>query len=247
MPQIIATATYCHGIKLNLIMISKILWINKKHVLLFLLTSFLFALKTKAQETPQKASYGQEVSESQDQIKTLFDNNKQNAFGGFGTPLFGIGKFADQWNAVIGGKGGVIINRKVALGLVGMGKAGSTPIENDIGTYDNAHFSYGTGGLFVEFLAGLTNPIHLSFPINFMIGGTSVEQKVEEGEDIDIESSGLYVVEPGISIEFNVTRYFVPSLQVSYRNVFLNDEMDYVNESDLSGLYIGLNFKFGKF
>ena len=131
------------------------------------------------------------------------------------------------------GKGGVIINRKVALGLVGMGKAGSSPIENNSGTYDNAHFSYGAGGLFIEFMAGLTKPIHLSFPINFMIGGTSVAQKVEQGEDIDIESSSLYVIEPGINIEFNVTPYFIPSLQIFYRNVFLNDQMDYVNESDL--------------
>ena len=193
------------------------------------------------------AAFAQETEEAQQEIRTLFDNDKKTTLGGFGTPLFGIGHFADQWSAVIGGKGGVIINRKLALGLVGMGKIGSSSIEDPSGNFDNVDFSYGAGGLFVEFLMDVTNPVHVSFPINLMIGGTEVAQEMEQADDINIESSGLYVIEPGINLEFNMSRYFIPSLQLSYRKTILNKELEILKESDLSGVYIGLNLKFGKF
>lgn len=193
------------------------------------------------------ATLAQETEEAQQEIRTLFDNDKKTTLGGFGTPIFGIGHFDNQWSSVIGGKGGVIINRKLALGLVGMGKTGSNSIKDPSNNFDNLHFSYGAGGLFVEYLMGATNPIHLSFPINLMAGHTEVKQKMNHANDIGIESSSLYVIEPGINVEFNVSRYFVPSLQVSYRKIILNKELEILNESDLSGAYIGLNFKFGKF
>ena len=180
-------------------------------------------------------------------IQTLFSNNQKNTYGGFGTPIFGIGQFADQWNAMVGGKGGVIVNRKLAIGLIGMAKVGTSSIDSGTITNDNLNLSYGAGGLFVEYISRLEKPIHLSFPINLMLGGVSIKEDIENGDDSEIESSSVFVLEAGINLEFNMSKYFIPALQVGYRNVFLNETMNLVNENDVSGLYVGLNFKFGKF
>lgn len=193
-------------------------------------------------------AFGQKENELQGEIRTLFQNeNKQKTYGGYGSPIFGIGQFDDQWNVMIGGKGGIIINRKIALGLIGIGKIGNTSLESQNPLYDQLELSYGAGGVFVEYFAGMEKPIHFSFPLHLMAGMASVENNIDNENDQDLESSGLISIEPGINIEFNMSRYFVPTLQLSYRKVLLNSSMDYVNENDLSGLYLGLNFKFGKF
>jgi len=67
--------------------------------------------------------------------------------------------------------------------------------------------SYGAGGIFVEYIFKLESPIHFSIPVNFMAGGISIEDATSD--DSEIESSGIFIIEPGINLEFNVSKSFI--------------------------------------
>jgi hypothetical protein len=54
------------------------------------------------------------------------------------------------------------------------------------------------------------------------------------------------VVEPGLEVEINVTRFFKIGLGASYRLVRQSDLIT-VSDKDLSGFSGGLSLKFGKF
>ena len=77
-----------------------------------------------------------------------------------------------------------------------------------------------------------------------MGGGVSVEDATSD--DSEIESSGIFVIEPGINLEFNVSKYFIPGISLSYRQVFGSSLVN-LSDQDISGVSIGLMFKFGNF
>ena len=64
---------------------------------------------------------------------------------------------------------------------------------------------YATGGLYIEYIFNLESPIHFSIPINFMGGEILVHNAISETE---VESSGVFVIEPGICLELNVSKNF---------------------------------------
>lgn len=183
------------------------------------------------------------------EIKTIFSNDstKHTSFGGYGGPLIEVPQINKDWGIIIGGKGGVIVNRKLAVG--GIGKAlvsNNNFLGNDLNGNENAslNLSYGVGGIFVEYISQLENPIHISIPVNFMGGGVSVEDATSV--DSEIESSGIFVIEPGINLEFNVSNSFIPAINLSYRQVFGSSLVN-LSDQDISGVNIGLLFKFGDF
>jgi hypothetical protein len=183
------------------------------------------------------------------EIKTVFSNGDSNTktIGGFGGPLFQVSNINNDWGIIIGGQGGVVINRRFAFG--GIGKSlvnNSTFVGDDLNGNNSASLSmnYGGGGLFFEYLFKLESPIHFSIPVNFMAGKISIEDVTSDASEI--ESSGFFVLEPGINLEFNVSKSFIPALNISYRQVFGSSLIN-LSDQDISGVNIGLIFKFGNF
>jgi len=182
------------------------------------------------------------------EIKTLTSNEgPETTFGGYGGPLIQVPNINNDWGLIIGGKGGAIVNRKFAIG--GIGKALVTSndfIGDDLNGNENASLSlsYGVGGIFAEYLYKLENPIHFSIPLNLMGGGVSVEDA--NSDDSEIESSGIFVIEPGINLEFNISQAFIPAINLSYRQA-IGSSLENLSDQDLSGISFGIVLKFGSF
>lgn len=99
----------------------------------------------------------------------------------------------------------------------------------------------GAGGLFIQYINRGDKAIQYSVPLHIMAGGVSVKENDEE-----VESTGIFILEPGITLEFNVSDNFIPGIAVSYQQVF-GSSLDNVDNQDISGINIGLVLKFGKF
>ena len=201
------------------------------------------------------------ISFSQD-IKTLFKRDTTKAFhmGGYGEPLAGGTQINQDWGGMIGIKGGVTFNRHFTIGPIAKVYVGFWEFKgNNLNYNDSANLELymGSIGLFMEYSIKMESPIHITIPLNIMVGGvqinedTSVDNSFNGGNKgnsskYDVESSGLVLIEPGVNIDFNVAKFFVPSISVGYR-LATGSRLFNVTDQDLSGIYFGLGLKFGKF
>jgi len=180
------------------------------------------------------------------ETRTLFSNDGTNpkTKGGYGAPFIQVPNINSDWGIIIGGKGGVVLNRKFALGGIGYGLVHSSDfLGDDLNGDINAslNLNHGAGGLFVEYIHKSESPIHFSIPVNIMAGRISVNDATSETE---IESSGVFIIEPGINLDFNFSKSFTPALNLSYR-LAVGSSLENLSNSDVSGVNIGLIFKFG--
>lgn len=183
------------------------------------------------------------------EIETFTSNpDKQSTtIGGFGGPILQVSQINMDWGLVFGGKGGVIINRKWAFGGIGKGLTKSLNfLGDDLNDNKNASLdlNFRAGGLFLEYLINLEKPIHFSIPINLMAGEVYIEDATLV--DSEIEASGIFMIEPGINVEFNISKFFIAGINLSYRQV-LGSSLINLSNQDISGANIGLIFKFGSF
>lgn len=189
-------------------------------------------------------SYAQEA-------QTLFGNVGVEKVAGFGGPWLAFTELKGTSGAMIGGKGGAVFNDQIGFGLIGMGFAGNVKFKgDDLNGDTNADLKavYGAGGIFLEYIVGLPKLVHLSFPVNIMVGGVKVEQESSSTNNSDnekeIESSSLFVLEPGLNLELNVSRYLILGGNVSYR-VVSGANLKNISDNNLSGLSVGVVIKFG--
>ena len=181
------------------------------------------------------------------QVQTLFDPSTGS--GGYGALSIGYTQINNRDAILMGGRGEWVIGHGFGLGLAGYGFV-NDPIYDPI---DDLNYSLagGYGGLLVEPIAGGLKPVHFSFPVIIGIGGVALIENY--GWDYwDYPHSGsaehdiFFVFEPGVELEFNVTRFFRTAAAVSYR--FTSDvEISGMEQNVLKGLNFKLGFKFGKF
>ena len=142
--------------------------------------------------------------------------------------------------------GGVIINGRFAFGGIGMGLVNSMDIIDDDSNGNNdasLDLNYGAGGLFMEYIFNSESPVFFSIPVNLMGGEITLEDPTS---DTEVESSGVFIIEPGINVDFRFTSNFVTGINLSYRQV-IGSSLDNLSDQDISGVNIGLIFKFGSF
>ncbi len=184
------------------------------------------------------------------EIKTLFSNQKSIGF--YGSLSLGYSQIHGKDALTSGVRAAMIFNHSTAIGLAGYGFA------NDMESYkwedENAlrySLAGGYGGIFIEPIVGGMNPVHVSFPVLFGIGG--VAQVSHYGTDYweypyndTYENDMFFIVEPAIELEVNLARFFRTAATFSYR--FTTDvELPDVAPNVLRGPQFGLTFKFGKF
>ena len=178
---------------------------------------------------------------SDSEIQTLFEERSYDCcYGAFiigGTQL--NGGLALQ----IGGKGGVLVNNRLEIGGLGEGYIGNS----DVGRYRDAlipasdyRLLMGAGGLYLDYIISREKAVHLSLPLKLLLGGVAVKRW---GDRQVLDRSSFFALEPGISLSFNMTTAFLPSIDLSYR-IVNGSAMDYLSDADLSGLSLTLTFKF---
>lgn len=192
-------------------------------------------------------------SHDPDEIKSLISKNSETY--GFGGADLKIGDIAGNRSLIIGGSGGVIVNRTYFLGLAGYGlitdneidgliPTTSTPVEKKLDIYG------GYGGMVFGFTLWTREPVHLHFPF---LAGAGAFEVVDNNffnnnfdTDFSIERSAFFIGEPGAQLEFNITEHFRIGAGVSYRFV---KGLDMVNleDADLTGLSTNISVRFGQF
>lgn len=206
------------------------------------------------------------AQDNSDEIKTLFGNSEKQTIGGYGGISTSYGQVNGMDAIFIGGRGAVIINHSLALGLGGKGFISETTMDNNLN--DEFEFTGGYGGIVIEPIIGAKMPIHMSFPVLIGAGGIGYmkhwgeyDSDYEDYENYNEDSDAFFVVEPGVEIEFNLVKFMRIAATVSYRltsNVNLKYK-DWSFQSPsyagtniapkdmMNGLNFGIIMKFGKF
>lgn len=154
-------------------------------------------------------------------------------------------------NAMMGLRGGWIINRSVAIGIEAQGIIPSAKFENiNPGPDEKAILLGGYGGLFIEPVLFSNNVIHITFPIASGAGWLGYHEDWEDDSirrnNELIDDDVFWYVEPGVGMEINVTRHFRMNFGVTKR--FTQDlELVDTKNKDFNNLNYFLTLKIGKF
>ena len=218
------------------------------------------------------------AQEGDEEMKMLFNKkeksqseNKKMANGGYGSFSIGYTQIDGKDAIVLGGRAAWIANHHFALGMAGRGFFNSLssnkyydPSYNP--NYDpNYSLAGGYGGILFEPIVAPMSPVHVSFPI--LIGAGGVAATPSSWNNVDnyyynnyyYATDAYFVFEPGVEVEFNITKFFRIAIGGSYRytsdiylqHKYLNDldETVYVNvpKNALRGFNADISFKFGWF
>lgn len=183
------------------------------------------------------------------EMKTLLGSDITH--GAYGAITIGYSQIDNEDSWLIGGRAAWILNHSVGIGFAGYGFANDIyldEINNDKEAYDLVG---GYGGLLIEPIFFSRELVHLTMPIIVGAGGvTEAPHNYWEQEDYwdnkTYEASGFFVLEPGLEIELNLTRFMRVSGGASYR---LASEIDIpnVDQNALNGFSTYFSLKFGKF
>ncbi len=181
--------------------------------------------------------------------ETLVGNRRGTDFGGFGGPVVKLTSIAGQDVAMSGGRGGLIINRRLVIGGGRYALA-----RNNIRTgytFDNGDeptLEFGYGGLEFEYITRPSRLVHATLYTLIGRGRASHTSEQSQGGAVLRQrlDSDLFVIEPALTLELNVTRWFRTGVGAGYRFVDGSD-LPQVNDAALSGGVATLSFKFGSF
>ncbi|UCG91468.1 MAG: hypothetical protein JSV97_10370 [candidate division WOR-3 bacterium] len=173
------------------------------------------------------------------QDETLITGKTRLGF--FVAPVMKITELNDNVEAFTGGHAGLIINRNFMIGVGGFGLAD----DFEYGTARDPLVDFGYGGLLVGYINNSHELIHLS--VHSLIGGGGLCYR--RWYDVWYDEQyidAVFVLEPGLDLELNVTRYFRIGLGGSYRLVY-GVNFDDLSNYDVSGPAASVTFKLGKF
>ena len=189
---------------------------------------------------------------------SVFDKDDKDDFqtivgsgsvGGYGALSIGYTEIDGRNALIFGARGGVVLGHVFTMGFGGAGFINDYKFDD----YYNldASLAGGYGGVFFEFTAAPKFPVHISTPVLIGVGG--VAYTVWDDYDNDyyhdnyVEDSEVFmVIEPGVEMEFNFTRFFRFAIYGNYR--FTSNINLYNTPSDaLQGYALGVTLKFGKF
>jgi hypothetical protein len=186
-----------------------------------------------------------------DEIQTLFPRGRGGSVGGYGELSVLYSQIDGRDAFIFGARAGVLMGHMMTLGLCGSG------FFNDPKPYpgipDDVSIAGGYGGLFFEPILLPKFPVHIAIPVTIGVGGVAAARMYDYSVNNDYyleESDAYMVIEPGIELEFNFTRFFRFSIGGYYR--YTTDVDLYVGTVKvptdiLRGFSGGINFKFGKF
>jgi hypothetical protein len=182
------------------------------------------------------------VARAQDEY--LLSDGIRN-IGGFGGPLYRVTRVAGETMSLGGGGGAVLINRRFAVG--GMGVGGTANVDAIIaGVPTRGEMDFGYGGLTLEVITRPSKLVHATYGVLLGGGGVSVWPNDLRPRDPTDDTEVFGVAEPQIGLEMNVVRWMRIGVTGGYRFVFGAEEARLVND-ELGGASGSLVFRFGKF
>ena len=215
-------------------------------------------------------------AQDEEEMKMLFSGKEKDkkektkmANGGYGAFSIGYTQIDGKDAMLLGGRAAWVANHRFALGLMGRGFFNNF---NSNRYYDPSYnpnydpdyaLAGGYGGIFVEPILAWNKPVHVSFPILIGAGGVAATptnwQYVDNYNNYHYSTDAYFVLEPGVDVEFNITKFFKIALGGSYRytsDIYVehkylndNDETVYVrvDKGALRNFNVDISFKFGWF
>lgn len=193
---------------------------------------------------------------SGDEYQTLLNRDRIKSHGAYCGLEFGYTEVASRSSLLTGFTAAWVVDHTLELGFVAKGFV-TNPLPDIILQNQNYLYTGGYGGLHIAANVLGYKPINVSFPVTIGAGGVSYIRSQYNGYFDDFYPETYYayfVVEPGVEVQLNMTRFFRISAGVSYRytsDIYLlysNTNADPVaSPSLLRGLNGSVKFKFGKF
>lgn len=223
----------------------------------------LFSFQTRSQEQVADGKPAKIKPEKQpSEMRTIFGNCHGKIDNGVYAGLsLGYSTIDGKDAMVFGGRAGWVIDHHFTLGI-----SANCFFNNLNGEYHlqptekNYRLGGGYLGVFLEPIIAPNNPVHVSFPIIFGLGGAAVMDR-NKNYDKDpnynnTTSSPFFVCEPGVDVEFNLLKFFRLALNASYRhtsdihlNYYSPNGLTHFNipADALRGMSYGVTLKFGWF
>lgn len=176
-----------------------------------------------------------------DDMVTLVGKSK--SVGGYGAISVAYSDMLNRDAIVFGARGTVVLSHIFALGL---GGSGFVTDFDRIGDGARSGYAGGYGGLVLEPIILPKLPVHISIPVLIGAGGvalTNYTDDIDDEADV-IDSDAFLVVEPGIELEMNVTKFFRFAFGGYYR---YTSDIELVQPESINGFSFGISLKFGKF
>jgi hypothetical protein len=189
-----------------------------------------------------------------DEIKTLFPRGKGCSVGGYGELSMLYSQIDNRDAFTFGARAGVIMGHMITIGFCGSGFF-NDPSSNFLDSLERGSITGGYGGIFFEPILFPKFPVHLSIPVTVGVGGVTfarindLEEDFEDTYNVE-ETDAYFVIEPGVEIELNITKFFRLSIGGYYRyttDVDMKIGETTVPSDLLKGFSGGINLKFGKF
>lgn len=203
--------------------------------IVFIVLASLFILPAMAQEEEQKP-----------EIQYLFKNADIHFTGAYMAPEIKFSQVNGENGVLVGGHLATNFNRKLSMGIAGYGLA--TRNEFDVAADSTLRVGFGYGGMFTEYVLFSDKAVHVTIPVIIGVGGVTVwdsdEDLYQDEEWNDIESSAAFVLEPGINLEVNLTKFMRFSAGASYRLVQKSDLRN-LSDEDLSNFSVNVGLRFG--
>ncbi len=175
--------------------------------------------------------------------------------GFFVAPVVQLGPAQGTSRLWVGGRVAYQINHRVALGFGGYGLATEPRITNLAAAPAGSkpRLGGGYGGFMLEYTVAPAALVHVSFPLLVGAGGAGYwwdgaqwNGNGPENDDWDniYDADAFFVVEPGVNVEVNITRFLRLTGGAAYRYVdHLN--LERTTSADLSGLTLSVGLKGG--
>ena len=183
----------------------------------------------------------------QNKIHTLSRHSYHS--GGFGSIAFKWGDFQGQTTVLAGVRGGWIINRAVAIGFEGYGIIPTAEFEN-ISVIQDVVLLGGYGGMFLEPILFSNQIVHVTFPVSAGAGWLGYHRDFEDNfntiDDDLIDDDIFWYLEPGVTVEVNVSRHFRIAVGASKR---YTEDLELLNtpEKAFEGTNYSIALKLGRF
>jgi len=149
-----------------------------------------------------------------------------------------------DFELLLGGRGGWILDRTFSIGLAGYWLASRVRDYNELnGRLTRVDFGY--GGIELSYIYNSNRLKHYEF--SALIGGGAIHYFGTHGGNNEPRDDGFFVFEPAAAAVLNITHFCRASFGVSYRWVSAVDHEEILSNSELSGPAASLMLNFGSF
>jgi hypothetical protein len=190
---------------------------------------------------------------SQTEPVSLINSQQKLDRSFFICPEIKYSKVIGEWEYLAGIRIGYCIDHKYVFGLGAEGMisdngffgVGTAIDSNDVYIRNGMYY----GGLYFDYIIPTGLPLQVSFPTLIGAGGNFLFQKFDDMKQPDaeiLEMGDFLFAEPKINLELNISRVFRLGMGVGYR-IVINSHLDRLDNSDLSGIVLNVNIKFGGF